>query len=551
MGDHVDPYRLYLHYPQPHLDAVATDNPASLADYYGEEEGAIVKEELGRLFGAFRTQILYGRRHYAPSASWRDEMTTHSNGVPMPQRFVVRVHLFENRGDQAGRYLGFVSLRPPGTTHEPRAGALTAEHALRYVIDAELGIPAYMQRPRYHVLTTTAASARLGVLPFRSAVYSAAGLSERRGSACVHLAVSQALHLIMGRFGCRPISQIEFDWYLWKTAKEEMSIGEMGQRGARLSEALQVIRSSCNGGGFQVTVEPREEPGRGLTASERGLASRFLTDALACGLPVIALVRAGNLLAPEARAGISEAQLNTPHAVLVLGMHLLHCHEEIQGRPEPWDNREDLAELPGRLIIHDTLSRGPYFECMISDFLDAAEATYEGDAAADGSSGVHLLVVGPERMEMGHHQARVYAEKNLLLMLRMLSVASGDRDIAALMAYLHAAEVPLQDARKTDDWRLICRLLSTPELKARYEGQPEMLESFGSFADLPTSYFWVLELRHPRARRVVRNGHVHCPADLSPAMVFVWDCRQPPNHHVYRAASPSMILRYHPTQPSP
>lgn len=572
MVDHVDPYRLYLSHPsgQPDEDEPSSDN---LSDYYGEEEEAAVCDELTRLFAdSFRTQVYFGRRHYAASPTWRDELTTSTLEPETRPRFVVRTHVFERRGGHAGRYLGFVSLRPPGSVAVEKEAM--ARLAFRYIIDAELTPPAHMQRPRYHVVTTTASSARLGVLPFRSAVYSVPGLNRDRGSACVHLAVSQALHLVMGRFGCRPISHIEFDWHLWLAERtqlsgerpEEQTIQDMGQRGAGLQEALKVIETTCNGGGFLMVMEPREnrrEEGMEddktrLSDSERATATRWLTDALASGLPVIAVVRAGNLLDTETRDEVGkfakdhQDRLSAPHAVLLLGMHLLHSIEENghgDGEEQLWDNRVDRAEIPGRVVLHDTLSRGPYFECMLSDFLNAAEQAFQGnsEAKAQGYAGVQFLVVGPKGLKMSLPAARHHGEKALKALLKAARYAArlggGGEDIAAIISYLEAVGVTNEARFDPTEWSLICRLLNASEVRARYEKRPGLDVRGESFASLDQSYLWVVEVRHPKARRQPSNNHMAHPADLPPAVVFVWDAAKDGGQGS-QGPEPRMVLRY-------
>jgi len=551
LGEHVDPYRVYRGCNRkPARDGQAAQDELSVF-YTGEEERE-VRQELQELFTPFRTKVLAGKSHYAQSASWRDEVTMLPTSVPTPQRFVVRVHLFEDRAGQEGRYLGFVSLRPP------RARGLRSQrrrHGFSYVIDAELVAPAYMQRPRYHVLTTTTSSARLGVLPFRSAVYSTAIPGDNNSSNCIHLAVSQALHLIMGRFGCRPISQEEFRWHLWFSTKktDAKSIGKRSQEGANLEDALEVVRSSCNGGGFLMTVEPRDVPdGKTLSEAERILASRHLTDCLACGLPVIALVRAGDLLPPEVQEEVKAKHpknLDIPHAVLVLGMHLLHSQEEVAASEGlSWQEREDRAELPGRVIVHDPLSRGPFFEWIMSDFLKAALAAYDG-----ADRGVHMLALGPEKMRLGHHQARSCTEGVLQVLLDNLNDPEGDlllgdsADSAALEGYMKHVNISPENSQQADNWRLICRLLTQPEISQRYDNRPELEEFHGSISDLKNSHFWVVEVRHPKAGANHRPNTPKTPEDLPPAMVYVWDGAQAPPTESSMGIVPDLMLRFNPT----
>ncbi|WP_265595549.1 hypothetical protein [Verrucomicrobium sp. BvORR106] len=589
MEDHVDPYRYYLHFPSPssalqldttHPQQGPSERAHSLSDFFDSDEQDIVRAELDRLFNSFRTKIVYGQRHYAPSPTWRDELTL-AGHVPAPARFVVRVHIFESRGAEAGRYLGFVSLRPPNYVSRRSRTSLAARHGFSYVIDAELTAPAHMQRPRYHLLTTTASSARLGVLPFRSAVYSAAGVTALEGSVCVHLAVSQALNLIMGRFACRPVSQVEFDCRLLEilARKGETSVNPQ-QRGAKLLEALQVIRECCNGGGFQMTIEPRANPQGRLNSEERRIALRFLTDALACGLPVIALVKAGHLIESDAREQMiaegRQAYLEKPHAVLILGMHLLHTVEELgrkffddlHGRFSPLSDkdkkekeeeknkkhhRDDLYELPGRLVIHDTLSRGPYFECLTTDFMEAAEWAYGDPDSAESREdrGVHFLVIGPPNLELSHAQARTFAER----VLKLLLYQNGDwvpgkrshhPDCDSLRLYLEAGNVPPNDTPKTDDWRFICRLLNAPEIAARYEEDANLEPSATSIPlnELPSGHYWVVEVRHPAADPQRTGTTIHGPAQNPPALIYIWNSNLKGRKENQLGISPVVTLRY-------
>ena len=118
MADHVDPYRIYLD------SARSQPLDQALADFYtNTDEAAEVANELDSLFAPFHTRTMAGRKHFAPSSAWRDELAMLPPGEkPSPQRFVVRVHLFEDSGGHAGRYLGFVSLHPPrASSYQKRA----------------------------------------------------------------------------------------------------------------------------------------------------------------------------------------------------------------------------------------------------------------------------------------------------------------------------------------------------------------------------------------------------------------------------------------------
>jgi len=172
--ERVNPYSRYFYVPDPEGSGAPPPSTQDLRDIFGPEAEQ-VQEELGRLLREYRSTILYGQRHYAASPSWREEnVLLPGKGAYVSSRFAIRVHLFEAASnvleksqlgiEHAGRYLGFVTLRPPGS-EIVLAEQGTATKGFRYVVEAELVPPRQMLRPRYHVLTTTVGAARLGVLP--------------------------------------------------------------------------------------------------------------------------------------------------------------------------------------------------------------------------------------------------------------------------------------------------------------------------------------------------------------------------------------------------
>ena len=398
----VDPYRIYLwdaelepdHYGD---ELLKKDNdgekPSKLSHYYRDDETDDVANEVKNLFGGFTRSLHYGLMHHAPSPSWRD--------ASMPageSRFAVRLHAFaRNKLNVAGRYLGFVLLRPTSSRARGSAGGY------RYVIEAELAAPSHMMRPRYHLIMNTASSARVGVLPFRSAVFMAPHMDFVRSS-CMHVALSQGLHLIMGRFGCRPISQREFDVLLWKTLatregrKLALKLNEVAGRGARLDEALEILRASCSAGGFIATFGAEQNE----VADDSVLKADFhrcLTTTLANGLPVV-LMADHNTLAgkPEERT--------MPHALLLFGMHLLHSGQEAGYLSGQSMDNESVAELPGRFVGHD-LVKGPFAEWTFDTIYQACSRLHRHEVCdpltgeVSVSSGIHYLAIGPANMRLG------------------------------------------------------------------------------------------------------------------------------------------------------
>jgi len=216
-----------------------------------------------------------------------------------------------------------VCLRPSGSVPPEK---IDEEHpGFRYVIEAELVRPRHMQRPRYHLIQTTASAPRMGVLPFVSTVFMAPRVGVE-SSTCVHLAVSQALHLAMGRFGCKPISQREFEVHPWEQ-KRPISLDGVAKDGVSLQDALDVVSEHCGAGGYIAEISALG--GYGSPEEVRDEAHRVLTDTLANGLPVIMMVNHKNL---HPTLGKDEA-----HAALIFGMRLLHSGHELPAKVSATD----------------------------------------------------------------------------------------------------------------------------------------------------------------------------------------------------------------------
>ncbi|WP_395753775.1 hypothetical protein [Prosthecobacter sp.] len=505
-----------------------------MEEYYGAVSHAKVVGEITHLFeSAFRTQVTFGQRHFAPSASWRDEYVSTQSGMVEPSRFAVRVHVFEKHvrdrtassestgtdgtatkstlEDRAGRYLGFVALRPEDslTAQDPDDG---------YVVEAEVASPSQMQGPRYHLIMTTASSARMGVLPFKSAVYMAPRRREQRSSTCMHLAISQALHLVMSRFGCRPISQREFDAHVWqlRCGKHKKDhpldphwpllkyVGEVngpaGQEGgAQLLEALNVMEE-CSVGGFiaHFTAE-----GRGDKKTAIADAWRCLTDVLANGLPVVLMVN---------HRLLTESGADLPHAQLVFGMRLMHCHTRLSPYPH-WENREDHAELPGEFIGHD-VAKGPFFQTPADVLLNAAwESTNVPTIdEKDQKPGINFLVIGHSALKVDLQVVRDFARH---YMFSLATQPTPGR--ALLLEYYTEADLCPEWKGKWEkhetDWRYVSRFLGREELHNRPDMPPLIRAIFPS-----CDCFWVIEVWHPQENHGMRSNE----APAVPPPVLIW-----------------------------
>ena len=470
----VDPYRSYLYLPEANAAMRVGGSPPrhdSLREFYGDADREVVTELQELIRRSHQIEVLLGQRHFAPSPTWRDEYLM-DHGYQYISRFAVRVHIFEKLSPGvAGRYLGFASLRPPGS--KKRQVELCREHAqnngevdeeeeeYRWVIEAELGYPTHMQRPRYHIIATTASSARLGVLPFRSTVYMSPNLATP-GSSCTHVALSQALHLVMGRFGSRAISQREFEMLLWPD--QGRSYMEIRMEGANLPQALEVVRKECHGGGFLAFFPA---PTRGNDQEAMVDAHRCLTDTLANGLPVILDVDAEVLADPEFQPPAEstaeeeeERRKNMAHAILIFGMRLISSSKETLPSQEHVCMREDMMELPGRFVGHDT-ALGPFSEWSTRPMLKAALAAYpEGDERR----GIYMLALGPASMRLGMDDVRNQCRVQMTLLAGGNALQRGWCE-----PFLQAAGITLALDPEQDPWRYVIRLLGRSEIRRRYE----------------------------------------------------------------------------------
>jgi hypothetical protein len=496
MIEGVNPYTRYFFVPDPHGSGSAPASLTDLEDFYGSE-AIDVHEELGRLFANYRARVLYAQRHYAPSPTWREERLLHDVDH-VRSRWAIRVHAFEATAaraagvppeiQDAGRYLGFVTLRPPGSAGgmvNPTATATTGtqRQGFRYVVEAELVPPRQMLRPRYHVLTTTVGAARLGVLPFRSAVFMPPHAERAPGSSCMHVAVSQALHLTMERFGARPVTQREFDAQLWGLDRTPpRTLANIQDEGASFQDTLAVLRK-CQAEGFIETfTQPLSGGSGGDTDKLFAKAYRCLTDLLANGLPVIIAVNHPTLLDPKP----GDVKPIPVHGTLITGMHLLHTPGETQ-MPDI-SSRVDDAELPGRFIGHDTL-RGPFVEWCGPQLLRAALAAYPD------TQKIEMLAIGPPGIRMTLGLARQFA-----------SMLTANWPVEDIEAYIHEFGKNLPEDRQRalatknerENWRYVVRLTDFDDLRGRYfpKEDPASLAKRLAPGGVP-AFWWCVEARVP------------------------------------------------------
>ncbi len=408
----MDPYRCYAREPSAGRSEVF-HRPYSL-EGLGYANASAVEDEIHRLFARYGS-VLFSVRHTAPCSAWRAERAQLSDNEEFP-RFANRVHVFqtqreppddeqERRSYQAddpgeyGRYLGYVSLRPassrthelpgvsPGDSGEPRSSI-----PFQYVAVAQIAPPRRMLRARYHVITC-AGGASDGVLPFRSAPYCVpseyplpVGKLQANRAYCLYAALHQALLLKTTSFSSPVLCGLDMVALLWRRDPRPETLSSLYDHGASLQEALDLLRSDQVGAGgiTEDFVVPPAGPER-----ERALLEihRCITDYLANGIPVIIALRPGDGL---------------QHAMLILGMHLLHGGDELSYQPNEHlaEPRVDVEELPGRFVVHDSW-RGPFYEVSARTLLELAAFPATDGSASDTNKTASLLVVAPTGTRIG------------------------------------------------------------------------------------------------------------------------------------------------------
>lgn len=447
----MDPYRRYCSGPDPSLGEEPYP-PETLDDLdYGPE----VTDEILGLFAGYGCTVIFGNRHAAPCGSWRSErIRMQREDTP---RFARRVHVFQggvvdpSQGlgvsdveHFAGRYLGYVSLRPVSGQEHP--------DGYPHVAVAYLSPPRHMLRPRYHVILGVCGPAD-GVLPFRCAPYCRPAGETTFEAACVHGAVYQALLLKMYSYGCVPLSSQDMVAILWKMAGARSpaegahapvwrTLHTMANRGVSLKDAEAVLSHPDVRAGAKVEVFSA------LTVSGdpngiRREAHRCMTDYLASGLPLILEVSRRKNRKPD-------------HAVFVIGMHLLRDPEEVawEAPPQPGVRTLEGMELPGRFVIHD-IERGPYQEDTANELFDKAWVNL-ATPGTPPDHGISFLAVGPRGLRLGFREARA----------RALDYWK-ERFLEVWPRYERAFQISTRDSPR-DTPRLVTRLLRTDQVLRRY-----------------------------------------------------------------------------------
>ncbi|MBN2309909.1 MAG: hypothetical protein JXR94_13120 [Candidatus Hydrogenedentes bacterium] len=403
-------------------------------------------------------------------------------------------------------------------------------------------------------------------MPARCVPFCTPNEDTRSRTSCFHAALHQLVLLKMVAFGCTPLSSQGVFTLLWELAErkrrqkirraDEARSGRFHHVSPRLEEGLEVFQDPAVGAGGVLETFRKGDPDADLDldpdphlrdpkSAAQKEAVRCITDYLSNGLPVILQTRV-----LDGKGGRDDA--GEPHAVLVFGMHLLSDPEDPYHGNGPTDEdghpRVDIAELPGRLILHD-IRTGPFTELPTREVMEQAwfKAKNEADAA------IHFLTIAPKGTNFGVSYVR-----------RQARALMRGEPLSDLEAYLGSVSCDAEGLVPRDEndmsyphrWRYVTRLLQLHQLKARYFARvkgaqlSEQKEPCNAFeAKLKRArrqhrveegdYWWCVEVRppyHPRpqGRRV--------PSPIpTPFCVYIWCTAQKAERNGFQ---PFASIRY-------
>ena len=489
------------------------------------QKPALVEAEVRRLFAGYGADVFFGKRHPAPCTTWRSErIQLDDEALP---RFANRVHVFERTQGferaqevRAGRYLGYVTLRP----------LLNRERQpfFQYVAVANIAPPRYMLRPRYHLISCVGGPPD-GVLPFRCTPFCFPFDDIRWQASCLHTSLQQALLLKMNSFQLTPVSSQEIIANLWSQNSEPAVRSEPPEKGATLAQGLQaLVDEEGRSAGVLETIPLRDfalvDDGKTSSWQKQSQlaqewvyleAHRCMTDYLANGLPLII-----ELLNPNEKDS---------HAVLVFGMHLLRDPSDASYSrltKKYSKTRIDIAELPGRFVLHDIIE-GPYVERHVAQLLKRSWSKDDDDA---GHSGISYLAIVPPGTRLGIYEVRKFAKG----LARSHSSALWQQYLDNYFSGVENPGTPID----VESVRYVTRLLQSGEVGRRYFTGARSLEPGTKLSPMemwrqyskPGAYWWCVEVgvADGGSAPVSRSKGVLEPP---PAMVYLWcveDARNSP-----------------------
>jgi hypothetical protein len=508
----------------------------------GDRERKAVEKEIRKLLRRYGT-IIFGARYAAPCSAWRSErLLLEGQRLYLP-RFAYRIHVFQQgvHTNPYGRYIGFLSIRP--LVKRPESGFP------KYTAVAYLALPPHMLRPRYHVITCEGGPSD-GVRGFRCAPYCFVNMDAKSPAACLHVAIHEALLLKANTFGYHVVGSQETVALLWKNqqwgdpAALKATPAEIANRGATLEDALAVLNDDAvHAGGVLETIGPLlwaslvdDDYEGSMHPAVIYEAWRCIGEYLANGLPLIILV--GGPHKAIGRQEVAQAEEHA-HFVLVLGMHIMNEPEQ-EKYLVAFDSQQsaplDRDELPGRLVIHDTMN-GPFHEMRATDVIEAGYVARTKDAVGNGIS---FLALGPSGMRLGIHEVRMAAQ-------RLIGVCDND------FWQRYTAQFGMPGVRVTREdtprLRYVTRLLHTDQVLRRYchtrgsgkrkhpiehKAAAAAVRMVAEMQNAP-DWWWAMEVSLPWRAHLTRSSHDTTPnisrETVRPSAVFLWGIGDAPTAH--------------------
>ena len=328
--------------------------------------------------------------------------------------------------------------------------------------------------------------------------------------------------LKMNAFRCTPISSQDMLALLWTNSQRRRSLARLSKEGATLTEALNLLRlPEVGSGGILETIREKDFPadvGHRPSGWSRKVeatleAHHCLTDYLANGLPVIMELPVRDEFG-DARRRDDGRLLH--HSMLLIGMHLLHDPEDphhLGVSSGAGSYRVDVAELPGRFIVHD-IRWPPFTEIGSAELLTQAWIEQDNQGRQVRDPGYHFLAIAPAGTKMGIGAARRLARLHL-------QAEQG----AFRQHFLAALPTPTDESGQSAQPRLVTRLIATEEIARRYKlpsTEARVFDKMNRGSPFHFKcYWWAVEARAPR---VMAN----LPARECPAIVYFWKASDDP-----------------------
>jgi hypothetical protein len=299
------------------------------------------------------------------------------------------------------------------------------------------------------------------------------------------------LLLKLEQYEFKPITSQDSLALMW-TLNPQRTLRKIAEERATLNQGLEVIRHPCvHGGGINETLSERTlgnpEGSEGLKARVLQETLRCITDYLANGLPLVVQYAEGRMLGEPSNVD------GQHHALMVMGMHLLHDPEDPISRELIHTigvSRASVAyaELPGRLVVHDSLD-GIFVDISTAEFLERAWRSNE-----EGGS-VSFLAIAPRGTSVNISTVRWWCRYFVRRVIK-------NRADQFFRDYADDCRIPwMPGDESTESLRLVTRLLQGWQVRRRYTGDSlsfdrESKRRTRTLVEYdPDKYWWCVEVR--------------------------------------------------------